>query len=194
MLISVIIINFNSKDYLRKCAQSVLASTVPVEVFVIDNCSEDQSLSLLKNAIGNDPRLHVIENKQNLGFARASNQALPMTKGEYILFLNPDCLIRPDTLECMLAVMEAHPDAGIAGCLIRNPDGSEQAGSRRYIPTPFRSMIRVLNLSKLFHNIRDLEFLTWRDNRFPIILFPWKRFPGRLCLSAVSNRTGRYDG
>ena len=166
-MISVVIVNFNSKDYLAKCAQSVLASTVPVEVFVIDNCSEDKSLSLLKNAIGNELRLHIIENEQNRGFARASNQALPVTKGEYIMFLNPDCLIRPDTLECMLAVMEAHSDAGIAGCLIRNPDGSEQAGSRRYIPTPFRSMIRVLKLSKLFHNYPKFGILNLAGQPLP---------------------------
>jgi len=150
-LISIIIVNFNSKGYLKKCVQSVLASTVSVEVFVIDNGSEDRSLSSLKNAVGIDPRVHIIENKENLGFARANNQVLPMTKGDYVLFLNPDCIIELDTLECMLAVIEAHPDVGIAGCLIRNPDGSEQAGSRRYIPTPLRSMIRVLKLSKLFH-------------------------------------------
>lgn len=137
--------------HLARCVQSVLASTVPARVFVIDNHSTDGSLSLLKNAIAADPRVNIIENKENLGFARANNQVLPISKGDYVLFLNPDCIIESDTLGCMLAVMESNPDAGIAGCLIRNPDGSEQAGSRRYIPTPLRSMIRVLKLSRLFH-------------------------------------------
>ncbi len=150
-MIDVIIVNFNSKEHLSRCVQSVLASTIPIRVFVIDNHSTDRSLSLLKNTVSIEPRLHIIENKENLGFARANNQVLPMAKGDYILFLNPDCIIKQDTLGCMLAVMESHPDVGIGGCLIRNPDGSEQAGSRRYIPTPFRSMIRVLKLSKLFH-------------------------------------------
>jgi GT2 family glycosyltransferase len=150
-LIDVIIVNFNSGVHLSRCVQSVLASTIPVRVFVIDNHSTDRSLSLLKNTVDVDPRVNITENKENLGFARANNQVLSMGKGDYVLFLNPDCIIESDTLECMLAVMESNRDAGIAGCLIRNPDGSEQAGSRRYIPTPLRSMIRVLKLSKLFH-------------------------------------------
>jgi hypothetical protein len=151
-LIDVVIVNFNSKGFLKKCVQSVLASTVPVEVFVVDNGSEDKSLSILKDTMGCEPRLHLIENKENMGFAKANNAALPMTKGEYILFLNPDCVITPNTIEAMMEVMDSHPDAGMAGCLIRNPDGSEQAGSRRFIPTPWRSMLRVLKLSKFFRN------------------------------------------
>jgi hypothetical protein len=151
-LIDVVIVNFNSKSYLKKCVQSVLASTVPVEVFVVDNGSKDQSLSILKNAMGCEPRLHLIENKENVGFASANNMALPMTQSDYILFLNPDCVIAPNTIESMMAVMDSHPEAGMAGCLLRNPDGTEQAGSRRFIPTPWRSMLRVLNLSKFLHN------------------------------------------
>jgi GT2 family glycosyltransferase len=130
--------------------QSVLASTVPVEVFVVDNGSKDKSLSILKNAMGCEPRLHIIENEENLGFARANNEVLPLTQSDYILFLNPDCVITPNTIEAMMKVMDSNPEAGMAGCLIRNPDGSEQAGSRRYIPTPWRSMIRVLKLAKFF--------------------------------------------
>ena len=64
--------------------------------------------------------------------------------------LNPDCVIRPDTIERMIAVMESDPYAAMAGCLIRNPDNSEQAGCRRFIPTPWRSLVRVLKLSTLF--------------------------------------------
>jgi hypothetical protein len=75
-----------------------------------------------------------------------------LTQGDYILFLNPDCVITPNTIEAMMKVMDSNPEAGMAGCLIRNPDGSEQAGSRRYIPTPWRSMIRVLKLAKFFRN------------------------------------------
>jgi GT2 family glycosyltransferase len=166
-LVSVIIINFNSKYYLTKCVNSVLNSTIPVEVVVVDNCSKDRSLSLLKDAILNEPRLRIIENKANLGFARANNQAIPMTKGDYVLFLNPDCIIKPDTLQDMMAVMDYHPDAGMISCLIRNPDGSEQAGSRRYIPTPFRSMIRVLKLSKFFHKNPELGVLNLHSQPLP---------------------------
>ncbi len=151
-MIDVIIVNYNSKEYLSRCVASVLASTIPVRVVVIDNHSTDRSLSLLKDAAGADLRLRIIENMENVGFARANNQALDMISGDHILFLNPDCMIKPDTLEGMVRVMESHPAAGMAGCLIRNPDGSEQAGSRRYIPTPWRSVLRVLRLSKFLRN------------------------------------------
>jgi GT2 family glycosyltransferase len=166
-LISVIIVNFNSKDYLVKCVNSVLTSTIPVEVFVVDNGSEDRSLSLLKEAIHNEPRVQIIENKVNEGFAHANNQTLPLIKGEYVLFLNPDCIIKPDTLQNIMAVMDSRPEAGIAGCLIRNPDGSEQAGSRRYIPTPLRSLIRVLKLSKLFHKHPGFAILNLAEQPLP---------------------------
>jgi GT2 family glycosyltransferase len=177
-VIDLIIVNFNSGEHLSRCVESVLASTIPVRVFVIDNHSTDRSLFLLKNTVGVDPRLHIIENKENMGFARANNYVLSMTKGDYILFLNPDCIIKPDTLECMLAIMESHPDVGIAGCLIRNPDGSEQAGSRRYIPTPLRSMIRVLKLSKLFHKYSRFGILNLAGQPLPDRPVPMEAISG----------------
>lgn len=177
-LISVIIVNFNSKDYLVKCVKSVLTSTIPVEVFVVDNGSEDRSLSLLKETIHNEPHVQIIENKINTGFARANNQAVPLAKGDYILFLNPDCIIKPDTLKNMMAVMDSHSEAGITGCLIRNLNGSEQAGSRRYIPTPFRSMIRVLKLSKFFHNNPELGVLNLHWQPLPDHPVPMEAISG----------------
>jgi len=151
-ILSIVIVNFNGGDLLTECVRSVLASTVPVEVLVSDNGSTDGSVAGLRRRLGDDPRLRVVENGANLGFARANNVVLPMTSGRYLLFLNPDCIIRPETIERMLAVMQAHPDAGMAGCLIRNLDGSEQPGCRRYMPTPWRSFVRVFRLSRIFRN------------------------------------------
>ena len=177
-LIDVIIVNFNSGEHLSRCVQSVLASTVPVRVFVIDNHSTDKSLFLLKSSFGGDPRIRIIENKENLGFARANNQVLPATEADYILLVNPDCIIKPDTLGSMLAVMEAYPEAGMAGCLIRNPDGSEQAGSRRYIPTPWRSIIRVLKLSKLFRKYPEIGMFNLAGQPLPDHPVPMEAISG----------------
>lgn len=177
-MISVIIVNFNSEDYLAKCVKSVLSSNVPVEVFVVDNASEDESVSLLRKSIPNDPRLHVIENKDNVGFARANNQAMSLAKGDYFLFLNPDCVIKPDTLEDMAAVMDSNPDAGIAGCLICNPDGSEQAGSRRLMPTPFRSVVRFLRLSWLFRHNPEMGALNLSGQPLPVKPVPIEAISG----------------
>ena len=173
MKVDVIIVNFNSGAHLCECVQSVLASTIPTKIFVVDNHSSDSSLTLLKRLIGGDPGVRIVENGENLGFARANNLALPETTADHLLFLNPDCIVQPDTLERMLAVMAAHPEAGIAGCLIRNPDGSEQAGCRRNTPTPFRSLIRVLNLSGRFcrhseHNSLNLAGQPLPDHPAPV--------------------------
>ncbi len=147
-LVSVLIVNYNGGPYLLDAVRSALASSVPVEVLVVDNASRDGSLRLLRRASGDDARLRIIENARNLGFARANNQAFEQVRGDYVLLLNPDTTLAPDTLERMLEVMAAHPQAGMAGCLIRNPDGSEQAGCRRTIPTPWTGLIRALHLQR----------------------------------------------
>lgn len=153
--ISIIIVNFNAGDLLSRCVSSALASTVPVEIIISDNRSSDQSLSVVRQNFPHEQRLTIIENGVNLGFAKANNVALKKAQGDFLLFLNPDCIIHPDTIEKMLSTMEKHPDAGMAGCLIRNSDGSEQAGCRRNIPTPWRTLIRILHLNVLarFHPV-----------------------------------------
>ncbi len=158
-LCSVIIVNFNAGKLLTDCVCSVLVATTPVEVLVADNGSSDDSLDRLRRQVS-DARLHVIENHANLGFARGSNIALAQAQGEYLLFLNPDCTIEADTIECMIEHSRKLPEAGMMGCLIRNEDGSEQAGARRRVPTPWRAMVRFLGLTSLFPHsprFRDLN-------------------------------------
>ena len=150
--VRVVIVNYNGGAVLTECVRSVLRSTIPVRVFVSDNGSTDNSIAYLRTLIGEHPRLHIVENGRNLGFARANNIVLTQTHSDYVLVLNPDCVLEPDTIEKMLLVMEAHPDAGVASPLILNPDGTEQAGCRRYVPTPWRSLVRVLKLHRLIRN------------------------------------------
>jgi len=147
--VTVIIVNFNCGRLLTDCVRSVLASTVPVQVIVSDNGSTDGSIQYLRDKV-KDERLQINMNGKNLGFARASNVVLPNADGDMILFLNPDCTIYPDSIEKLQCIMAERPDAGMAGCLIRNTDGSEQAGCRRRIPTPARTLIRVLHLAHPF--------------------------------------------
>jgi len=147
--VSVIIVNFNGGAVLTECVHNVLGSTLPVEVFIVDNASTDTSLNQLRREIGNDPRVAIIENPLNLGFATANNIAVERTSAPWVLFLNPDCVVRPDTLERMREVMLSHPKAGMSGALILNTDGTEQKGCRRRVPTPWRTFVRVMGLSKL---------------------------------------------
>ena len=159
---SVIIVNFNCGTLLTDCVRSVLASTVPVEVFVSDNDSVDNSIQHLQQEIC-DNRLRIIMNGKNLGFAKASNMLLPKGNGDFLLFLNPDCLIKPDTVERMVRVLESRPDVGMAGCLLRNTDGSEQAGCRRRVPTPARTLVRILYLDRPFPFLHEKGMLLYKE-------------------------------
>ena len=151
-LCSVIIVSFNSGETLRTCVRAVLSSTVPLEVLISDNASSDGSLDALCEEWDGDPRVRVRKNHANLGFATACNRVLPDAAADWVLFLNPDCIVAPDTVARMLEVADRNPDVGMAGCLLRNPDGSEQAGCRRREPTPWRSLARVLHLRRLSPN------------------------------------------
>jgi len=159
---SVIIVNFNCGTLLTDCVRSVLASTVPVEVFVSDNGSVDNSIQHLQQEIC-DKRLHIIMNGKNLGFAKASNMLLSETNGDFLLFLNPDCQIHPDTIEGMQDAVAVHSDVGMAGCLVRNTDGSEQAGCRRRVPTPARTLIRILHLDRPFPFLREKGIAMYQE-------------------------------
>jgi GT2 family glycosyltransferase len=125
---------------------------VPVQIYVIDNASSDRSLATLQAALTITQPVHIVQNQDNRGFAGAANQVLPQLAHDYVVFLNPDCVIQADTLArfCDLLDQPAYQHYGMAGCLVRNPDGSEQAGCRRSIPSPWRSIVRVLHLNRLF--------------------------------------------
>ncbi|WP_069471523.1 glycosyltransferase family 2 protein [Candidatus Marithrix sp. Canyon 246] len=149
-VVSVIIVNFNAGKLLSQCVNSVLASNIPVSIYIIDNASQDNSLKYLEAVFD---KIKLIKNSSNLGFARAANQVLADTiKSKYLLFLNPDCVIQPDTIGKFVAVMDKNPQAGMAGCVVRNPDGSEQRSSRRSVPTPWRTIIQVFHLNKFFQS------------------------------------------
>jgi GT2 family glycosyltransferase len=148
--VSVVIVNFNTGVYLTNCVRSVLDSNADIEVFVSDNGSNDNSITLLRNEFASNSRLKIFENGKNLGFSRGNNLVVPETSGDFLLFLNPDCVIHSDTITKMLDVMQHYPSAGMAGCLIRNMDGTVQPTCIRNIPTPWNSLVRVLRLHRLF--------------------------------------------
>lgn len=145
----MVTVNFNAGPLLTEAVRAVLASTEPVEVIVVDNGSSDDSLRRLRAAVGSDPRLRIEEMGTNLGFARASNHGLALARGEWLLLLNPDCVVDAETVGAVRAALEARPQAGVAGGLLLNEDGSEQAGCRRSVPTPGRAFMRAFGLSRL---------------------------------------------
>ena len=145
-MISVVTVNFNAGPLLAQSVRAALASTEPVEVIVVDNGSTDGSVEALRGELGGDPRVRILDQGRNTGFAAACNTGMRASRGRLVLLLNPDCLVGTDTLATVRAALEAAPEAGMAGCLLLNEDGTEQEGCRRSVPTPGRAFVRAFGL------------------------------------------------
>lgn len=133
--ITLVTINFNAGLLLKDCISSALSSTLVRYVYVIDNASTDNSLSSLEAEIS-DTRLKVFRNTSNVGFGSANNQALKLIDTEYILLLNPDCIVSKEAIDQLVLAAQADINSGLLGPLILNEDGSEQRGCRRREPKP----------------------------------------------------------
>lgn len=143
----VVIVNFDAGPHLREAISTALASPCVVKMFLVDNASTDGSIDGLDFA--QEERLVLIRNRKNFGFARAANLGLEQSSAEYVLSLNPDCRVVPGAIEQLMDVLQDRSDAGMAGPLLLNADGSEQAGGRRKIPTPRLAIVRALGLGRL---------------------------------------------
>jgi len=151
--ISIVIVNYNTKDFLNKCLLSINNATVDilVETIVFDNNSTDGSVDYLKPRF---PDVTFIANDDNIGFGNANNEAIKLSEGKYILILNPDTILQEDTLQTMYDFMENNQKTGIAGCKILNPDGTFQSACRRGFPTPWASFSKLFGLQKVFPNTK----------------------------------------
>ncbi|GJQ63397.1 MAG: hypothetical protein SCALA702_24500 [Melioribacteraceae bacterium] len=149
MDLSVIIVNYNVKEFLQNLLDSLKKAfhNLETEVIVIDNASDDGSVEILREKY---QWVKLIASEKNLGFGAANNLGLELSKGKYILLINPDTIIREDTLEKMIQFFKSTPDAGMAGCKVLNPDGTLQLPCRRGFPGPWTSFTKVTGLSKLF--------------------------------------------
>jgi GT2 family glycosyltransferase len=142
--ISVVIVNFNAGPGL---VDSISAAVVGAhEVIVVDNASSDGSLELLESLLGDDPKMRIVRSHSNEGFAKACNRGVALAAGEFLCFLNPDCELEEGAMACLLEAIQVDDEVGMVGGLLLNPDGSEQAGGRRAIPTPWRSFVRAFGL------------------------------------------------
>jgi GT2 family glycosyltransferase len=131
----VIIVNYNAGGFLRDAVESVLRSPAVAHAYVVDNASTDESLDLLPRDQGD--RLAIIRNGANLGFAAGCNVGLNHATASNILILNPDCQVVSDgAIERLITVLRSADRVGMVGPHLLNPDGSEQVGGRRRLPTP----------------------------------------------------------
>jgi N-acetylglucosaminyl-diphospho-decaprenol L-rhamnosyltransferase len=155
--LSIVIVSWNTRALLEKCLSSIEremsgAAAVSssqggpeVEVVVVDNASTDGSAQMVRDRF---PRVRLIVNAENAGFARANNQAIREGNGEHVLLLNPDTEVKDDALEVLVRFMDEHPGVGAAGARLLNPDGTLQH-SCHPMPTLLRELWRMLHLDVL---------------------------------------------
>jgi len=149
MDLSIIIVSFNTKELLKSCLNSVIGSSkeFQTEIFVVDNNSSDNTAAMIKKDY---PQIKLIANKKNLGFSKANNQALKLAKGKYVLILNPDTKLAPDTISEMIKFMEKDPKIAVSTCRVELPNGQIDRDCRRHFPTPWRAFCHFSKLAKLF--------------------------------------------
>lgn len=146
--LSIIIVNWNTRDLTAKCLRCVESTVkkISYETFVVDNNSTDGSQDMVRRDF---PTVKLIANTDNVGFARANNQAMKVAQGRYVLLLNSDAFVKENTLDHMVQFMDEHPDAGMAGCKLLYEDGSLQ-GSCFTFPTLLTELYIALGLNSLF--------------------------------------------
>lgn len=147
--LSICIVSLDCWEVLRPCLESILATDVDLsrEIILVDNASRDDTA---RHVTREFPSVRVIQNDGNVGFSRATNQAIAASSGAYILWLNPDTLLRPLSLRALHAFLEGHPRAGIVGPKVLNSDGTFQPQCRRGLPTPGAAFSYLLGLDRLF--------------------------------------------
>ena len=161
MKLSVVIVNYNVRYYIEQCINSVERATrgkdIETEIFVVDNHSADNSVAYLRRRFGK--RIELIESNHNLGFARANNKAIRESTGEYVLLLNPDTFVGENAIREVIDFMDAHPRCGAVGVKMHNSDGTLARESRRGVPTPLVSLLKMLGFSKRYY----MSSLSWDE-------------------------------
>ena len=165
-MISVVIVSYNTRDILPNCLQALFEHSkgIDMEVFVVDNNSQDGSADMVKNEY---PTVLLMANNQNLGFAAANNQAFPLAKGNYIVLLNPDAYIRPLSIQNSIAFMDKTPDCGLCGGKIISPAGQLEPSARRF-PSALSKLLALSGLRGKFPQSAILnyyEFGTFAHDR-----------------------------
>ncbi len=172
--LAIVILNYNTRDLLAACLESVYASEGDFcfSLCVVDNASQDRSSQMVAERF---PQAGLIACTENRGYSAGNNRAMrqlgfgesgvsPAVLPRYVLLLNPDTELPPDALARMIDFMDARPQAGVAGPRLRRPDGSLDRACRRSFPTPLVSFYRMTGLSRLFprsqvFNAYNLEYL-----------------------------------
>lgn len=169
-IVSAIVLNYRTPMDTIRCVQALLAQTIAdqMEIIVVDNHSQDDSIGSLRNRFRNEPRVRIVEARRNLGYGQGNALGIRHAHGEYLLIINPDNELEPRGLERMVAEMEQHPDIGILAPQLVHPDGSIRDSFRRF-PTITAVFLKRTILKWLFptpvdrYVQRDMDTKTVRD-------------------------------
>lgn len=161
--ISVIVVNYNTAFLLHELISTLTLALTGVRnnIIIVDNDSKDDSVEIIKRDF---PGVRLIENTKNVGFGRANNQALPYADGEFVLLLNTDAFVRPDTIVKSLQYMQLDPKCGVLGAKLCGRDGSLQA-SARFFPTPWNAFVHRSGLKSLSHLARMVDDPDWNPDK-----------------------------
>ena len=157
MKLAVVIVSYRVQYYLEQCITSVERATEGIsrEIVVVDNHSGDGTVEYLKERFGD--RITLIESNHNLGFSKANNIAIRQTDSEYVLLLNPDTFVTEDSLSQVLRFMDENHSCGGCGVKMHNADGSVARESRRGLPTPWVSLLKMMGFSDRYY----MSHLPW---------------------------------
>jgi GT2 family glycosyltransferase len=193
MQLSIIIVNYNVKYFLEHCLLSVryAAMGLDVEIFVVDNQSTDGSVDMIRQKFTD---VILIANNENVGFAKANNQAVKQAKGKYILYLNPDTIVSEDCFQRCVDYMEQHDDVGALGCRLVDGKGVFLPESKRGFPSADVAFYKITGLSSVFKksklfNRYHLGYLSEMEtNEVDVLVgcFMW-------CRKAVIDEVGSFD-
>ncbi len=149
MRLSVIIVSYNVYPFLDNCLRSVQQATKDIdsEIIVVDNSSVDRTPQLIREHFSS---VRLIANQDNRGFAKANNQAIAVSKGEFVVLLNPDTIVSEDTFKTCLIFMALHEDAGAIGVRMLDGSGRFLPESKRGLPTLLASFMKMSGLYRLF--------------------------------------------
>jgi GT2 family glycosyltransferase len=147
-LTTVVVVAADSGPLLMSSVAAALASSAPVEVVLVDNASADGEPERLAAACSDDGRLRILRNERNIGFGPACNRGAAVARGDALLFLNPDCIVEPGTVESLRAAAASDPTIGLLGIEVLTPDGRPARGNRRRAPTLKRALMSMSGLSR----------------------------------------------
>ena len=151
--VSLLIVSYNVCQYIAHAIDSILKSDLDnFEIIIIDNNSYDNTVSYLKERYDHLRQIKIIQNKENVGFGKAVNQAANIANGDYYLILNPDTIIQEETISILKDYLDNNPNVGMVGPKIINADGTLQLACKRSFPTLRVALPKLLGFSRLFPN------------------------------------------